>query len=643
MKKVYLLLAFSFAAFVVPAQTLISYGNSTISKEEFLRAYNKNKPAGADKEKSLKEYAELYTNFKLKVKAAEAQRIDTLPQIVYDVDNFRTQIIENYLSDDKGMKKLQAEAFTRSQKDIHVLHFFVPISPTATPADTLEAFNAINNIYKQLKSGNDNYNAIATNAGTAKQSDLGFITVFTVPYEYENIIYGTKPGGVTLPYQSKKGWHIFKNLEERASPGRWKVAQILFSFPPGANEDVREAVKKNADSVYGLLQNGLSFGAAAKAFSNDKLTYLTEGELPEFGTGKYSATFENEILKIKNDGQMTKPFATEFGYHIVKRLSFTPTPVNNTDETFQFSIKQQILQDARIKIEKEKFANEIVIKTGFKKSPGVSEDDLYRYADSVVKNNSLRPSQDLPISKKTIATFTNGLVKGSEWLMYIREYHTSQDLNKGETIRQLWKKFIPFIAVDYYKKDLEKYNPEFKIQMQEFKEGNMLFEIMEQNVWNKATTDSAGLLKYYTANKIKYQWAASADLLIFNCSSVKIADETMAALKSGQYWKTIAVESNSTVQADSGRYELAQILGTNFNPNPVKDSYSPVVTNSDGSASFVKYLQVYEANLQRSFDDAKGLVINDYQNVLEQNWLAQLKLKYPVKINENLFKQLKPL
>ena len=640
MKKMYLLFLMALSAGIVSAQTLITYGNSTITKEEFLRAYNKNKTPAEDKEKSLREYTQLYSNFKLKVKAAQQLRLDTLPQIKYDVENFRNQIVENYLSDEKGMKRLQDEAFARSQKDLHVLHFSVPVAANAAPADTLTAYNVVTEVYKQLKNGNNNYATIVTNNSPAKQADIGFITAFTVPYEYENIIYSTKPGDVSAPYRSKNGWHIFKITEERESAGKWKIAQVLFSFPPDADAETKAVIKNKADSVYNLLQNGLAFGEAAKTYSNDKLTYLTDGEMPEFGTGKYAYNFENEIFKLKKDGEISKPFTTGFGYHIVKRLAYTPTQKNKSDETYRYEMKQKIMLDARVNTEKNKFAKEIMLKTGFKKATAVSENDLFRYADSLMKDPSLKYLENLPISKKTIATYTNGSLKGGDWLKFVREYKANYEQYKGENNRQLWDKFITVSAVDYYKKNLETYNQDFKFQMQEFKEGNMLFEIMERNVWNKAITDSAGLLKYYNANKEKYKWAASADVLVFNCSTPKIAEETQGAVKSGKYWKTLAAESNAAVQVDSGRYELAQITGTDQNSYPVINNYSAIVSNADGSAAFVKYLHLYEANQQRSFDDAKGLVINDYQNVLEQNWLAQLKLKYPVKINEKLFKQL---
>jgi peptidyl-prolyl cis-trans isomerase SurA len=640
MKKLFLLFLLALSTGLISAQTLITYGNNTISKQEFLRAYNKNKPTVTDKEKALREYVALYTNFKLKVKAAEELRLDTLQQIKYDIENFRNQILENYLSNEKGIKALQEQAFNRSQKDIHVLHFFVPITATEKLEDSLKAFNAINDVYKALRKGNTDYTSIVTNASPTKWADIGFITVFTVPYEYENIIYNTRVGEVAKPYRANNGWHIFKVVEERPSVGKWKIAQILFSFPPDANAEAKEAIKQKADSVYHLLQHGLSFGDAAKAYSNDKLTYLTNGEMPEFGTGKYAYSFEEEIFKLKKVDEISAPFESAFGYHIVKLLGFTPTPKTMSDEAYQLELKQKIMQDTRMDAEKEKFAKEIVGITNFKPAKNISENDLFRYADTLMKNPTIERTEGLPISNKVIATFTNGTVKGSDWLKFVRDYKANYENFKGESNKQLWDKFSTVSSVDYYKKNLESYSKDFKYQMEEFKEGNMLFEIMERNVWNKAIADTAGLLKYYEANKSKYKWTTSADVLIFNCNNSTTAAAALAKLKSGIYWKMIASESNAELQADSGRYELSQITGNNNTTTPPVNSYSKISTNSDSSSVFVKYIHIYPNGEQRNFDDAKGLVINDYQNVLEQEWLKQLRIKYPVKVNEAVLKKL---
>src|SRR5258706_6106409 len=122
MKKISLVFVLAMMASFTFSQTLFTYGTQAVSKEEFLKAYNKNKTSVSDKKAALREYLDLYINFKLKVKAAHDLKIDTLPGINADLQNFRGQIEESYLDDEKEVNALVQEAFNRSQLDIHIAH-----------------------------------------------------------------------------------------------------------------------------------------------------------------------------------------------------------------------------------------------------------------------------------------------------------------------------------------------------------------------------------------------------------------------------------------------------------------------------------------------------------------------------------------
>ena len=641
MKKYYLILALAAMNSTANAQTFITYGNNSISKEEFLKAYNKNKTQVDDKEKALREYVELYTNFKLKVKAAAELGIDTLPQIQFDISNFREQIMQNYLNDEEAIDRLLQESFGRVKKDLRLLHFSVPVAADAAVADTQKAFSAAQALYQQLKTGNSNYNSIVekTGPGLILQRDLGYITAFTLPYQYENIVYGLQKNEVSTPCRSKNAWHLFKLIDERASAGRWKIAQVLIAVAPDADEASRAAALEKANDVYNKIKDGGPFATIAKTYSDDQLTYLNSGELPEFGTGTFTNDFESQVLTLKNDGDFTKPFLTSFGYHIVKRMSFTPTP-EVADDAYLFDLKQKLMRDDRVNAEKEKFTRDLIAKVDVKTLKEVKRPDLLRYADSLMINPALEQTKVSPISNKNVLKVKNELLKGSDWLAFVRQYKTNLSEYKGETNSQLWDKFVEISAINYYKKNLESFNPDFNFQMQEFKEGNMLFEIMERNVWGKAISDSAGLLQHFQSNASKFKWAESADVLIFNCNAPKVAEEAIVALKKGKNWRVLAEEQAATMQADSGRYEIAQIIGVNYASTPKKGNFSAITSNIDGTSTFVMYVNIYEPNQQRTFEEARGLVINEYQQELEKNWIAALRKKHPVKVNESMIKEM---
>ena len=253
MQKLLLSVILFLIASVTFSQTLFTYGAQAVSKDEFLRAYNKNKTASTDNKTALREYLDLYIKFKLKVKAAHDMHLDTLPTINADLQNFRSQIEESYLDDEKEVNALVQEAFIRSQKDIHTAHLFIPLSKSEVPSDTMKIYKGAQEAYNALTEKNGSFGDVAEELKKksipATWADVGFITVFTIPYEFENIVYNLKPGQISKLYRTKRGYHIFQNIEERKAAGKMKAAQILIAIPPGADDEQKNSAFKVADSV----------------------------------------------------------------------------------------------------------------------------------------------------------------------------------------------------------------------------------------------------------------------------------------------------------------------------------------------------------------------------------------------------------
>lgn len=614
------------------AQSVFTYGNNSTSVQEFLRAYNKNKTATTNKEKSFREYLELYTNFKLKVQAAQELRLDTLSQIKYDVKNFRDQIIDNYLIDTKSMQSLITEAAERAKKDVKVGYYFI------SKSDSLLSFVDIKSLLEIVRKNSKatDTEIVATLPSLKliiKYTDVGFVPVFGVKYAFENAIYNTSIGSVSDVVQTDKGFYIFKPSETRPAMGKWAVAQILFLYPPNADAITKDKIKQRADSVYSLLQTGLAFDKAAKQFSEDRASAEAGGIMAEFGAGKYNSDFEKNILAIKKDNEIAVPFTSTYGVHIVKRISNKTAPENTKDYAYEAELKQQIMLDSRVEKERIAFAKNTLLVTGLKKNAAITVKEYYVPIDTFIKNATAKTNK-FSIGKKTIATFKDGSkISGSDWLVFLQNFYSNIE-HSQDTKKQLLDNFYNQKIIENYKANLENYNEEFKFQMQEFKEGNMLFEVMERNVWSKSSIDSAALSNYYEANKQKYLWDESADIITFNCTNETVAKAAMADLKAGMPIATLLQKNKTSIQIDSSRYELSQLENINSKNKPAVNSFTNIIVGNDGASSFIQYTKYYPANIVRSFTEARGLVINDYQTVLENKWVEALRKKYPVKINE---------
>lgn len=619
------------------SQTLFTYGNDSVSVNEFAEAYKKNSvPSIVNKQKAILEYLDLYINAKLKIKEARSRGYDTLPDFVGEIDQMRRQLMPAYLNDPEGMNRLTNEAFVRSQKDIHLAHIFISNNQNGT-IDTSAALKKAREAYTKVQKG-ESFSEVAkkySNDPSVQQNggDLGYITLFTLPYELENLAYSTAPGKISMLYKSKSGFHIFKNIEERKAAGKIKAAQILLSLVPGADEATKARSKRLADSVYNRLLKGDNFDKMVELYSGDLVSAVSKGVMPEFGVGDFDPVFEKNVFALQKPGSFTKPFLTAHGYHIVKLISRTPVNTNKNNTTAMESLRQQIENSDRMDAIQSEFIKRVINEVGFKRAT-FNDNDLWAYTDSVLGvKNALTP---VKVNSNTILFTIGGNPKNAgDWIQFAQLNRYKADGSGVKTYNQLWDEFVHASALDIYKNNLENVNKNFARQLNEVREGNLFFDIMQREIWSPSQTDSAALLRYYEQHRSKYKWNKSVDAIIFQAPDTSTARLIIQDInKTPMQWNLIVDYYKDRIAVDSGRFEITEI------PNGITTQVKagaitkPLINNVDNSASFAYIIRVYDQSAQRSFSEAKGLVISDYQQELEKKWIEELRKKYPVKINE---------
>lgn len=625
------------------AQVLFTYGGKAVTKNDFLKAYNKNNTDNNPTDKSYADYLELYMRFKLKVQAALDKKLDTVSTQKAELNSFRNQIIDGYVRDEASINELVTESILRSKKDIHIAHIFVAAAKNATPEEVKKAEEKINAALSQLQKGQDFAKVAAEFSEdpsvSVNKGDVGYITALVLPYDLENAAYTTPVGKFSTPVRSKAGYHIIKNLGEREGFGRMKAAQILLAFPPNATDEQKQEVKKRADSIYNASTKGSDFKLLVAQFSNDNLSWQAGGEMMEFGVGQYDLPFENAAFALKKDGDISEPVMTSYGYHIIKRMQHKPAVPDTANAQLRDEFKQRIVQSDRMQVSQKMLLKKVFQTTGFKKYP-VNEQHLFIMADSIFANKRLPVFADLN-AKTPLFAFAKKTITVKDFQANLEMIRNYENMRAGKTNQQLYDEFMEVSAFDYYRQHLEEYNKDFAYQMNEFKEGNLLFEIMQRKIWDPASTDSAGLKKYYAAHKDKYWWESSADAIIFTSTNEKASEEYRNKLKENyKDWRKYIDLSGGHLQGDSGRFELGQIPvvdRTNFTEGLITAN---VKNETDNSVAFAYIVKLYPNREVRGFADARGFVINDYQLYLEEQWIAELKKKYPVKINEAVLKSL---
>ncbi|MFI5124747.1 MAG: peptidylprolyl isomerase [Chitinophagales bacterium] len=640
MKNAVLIVFLLYCSSTFYGQTLAWYGNNQISRDEFLSAYRKNNTKTRATEQSYREYLDLYIRYRLKVQAAYDKKLDTLPGQISELQNFRSQIADQYSNDETSLNRMVNEAFVRSRKDIRLSYIFVSAAKSAAPGDTLKARKKISEAYDKLKK-TKNFGEVALAYSEDpfvknNQGDLGFITVFDLPYAVETIAYQMGTGRVSPVFRTEAGYFIIKKTAERPAAGRMRAAQILLIFPYQANDSEKADTRQRADSLYQAIRSGSDFGELARKFSGDNLSYQLGGVLPEFGIGKYDPVFEKAAYGLQKDGDISEPFASSFGYHIVKRIARIPVPVTR-DKITMDALRERVKADKRIEVSKKEMLQSVLKETEFRQlTPAGS--DLFIFTDSMLQYKK-PPAYPHLNAHSVLFHFPDKTYTVNDWVNYRRTLGRVPSMINGKTNPDLLDEYRRTVAFDYYKAHLEKYNKDFANQLHEFRDGNLLFEIMQRRVWDKASSDSAGLKNFFETHARSYEWKASADAIIFNAGNQASAEKIRQELRGGAgNWRNLVDSLGSQVQADSGRFEIKQLPG---NGKDVEKGFTSIVANADKSVQFAYMIRKHADPSPRSFEDARGIVINDYQNALEDDWIAGLKKKYPVRVDEGVFRTLK--
>ena len=644
--------SFLFASSILIAQqvdkkaTIFTIAGQPVTVGEFEYVYTKNNLNNqADySEKSLTEYLKLYENFRLKVKEAEALKLDTIPSLINELNGYRKQLAKNYLTDREISEALVKEAYERSLKEVNAAHILVKCDENANPADTLAAYKKALDIRKKLLKGED-FGKLAiefSDDPSAQQNrgDIGYFTVFQTVYPFESAAYNTKVGEISMPVRTNFGYHLVKGLAERSAQGEILVAHVLRKFPENATPEQKNAVAKFVDSIYNQLVSGKSsFTEAVSLYTEDKTTKGKNGELPWFSTGRMVPEFEKAAFSLKVNGDLSKPVQTAYGWHIIKRLD------RKTALTFdeaKSEMKRKVERDSRSQVAKSILLNRIKMENKFTENVA-NKTQLFKAVDSTLINGRFFGDSLKVDLKKPLFSFAGNTYSLKDFTNFVeRSIRKRTDKNKDQLLAEYYDNFVSQTCLDYEESQLETKKPEFASLMREYRDGILLFELTDRKVWSYALKDSAGLNKFYEGNKNKYMWNERVDAEVFNCSDKKIGQEAYKMALKNKSAGDIQLKQNkenaqSKVSVISGKYEKGQYDAVD-QTNWVAGT-SALKMLPDSSYQFVRINKVIVPE-PKSLKEAKGFIISDYQEFLEKNWMQELRSKYAIVVNNEVFKAL---
>lgn len=305
---------------------LLEIDQEKITADEFLHIYKKNNTnADAMTYKAMDEYMDLFINFKLKVHEAGIKGLDTLASFKQELSGYRSQLAQPYLTDKQVEEDLIAEAYERMKWDIDVSHILVKCDPTASSADSLKAWNKINDVYKKLVKGGDFVKLVKDysedDGSQLTNGKLGYRTVFGLIYEFESMMYSTPVNEFSKPFRTRFGYHILKVSDKRPAKGNYKVAHIMMIVPKESGNSFDAKAQKSINELLVKARSGEDFAKLAEEFSEDRRTATDGGILGWVSVGgKMIKEFEDAVFLLEKPGDISEVLKTSYGYHIIKLL-----------------------------------------------------------------------------------------------------------------------------------------------------------------------------------------------------------------------------------------------------------------------------------------------------------------------------------
>ena len=740
---------------------LMYVGNTPVTVSEFRYVYEKNNPSKDSlyMEASLREYLDLYTKFKLKVIDAQKNGVDTTREFKTEYYGYEMQLARPYIVSKDANDKLVRETYERLQEEVNASHILIKVSPEAEPKDTLAAYTKIKQIRERALKGEDFAILARDNSEDPSAStnggNLGYFTALQMVYPFESAAYRTQKGQISEIVRTDFGYHIIKVLDKRQSSGKVTVAHIMLRTVKGVSEQDSLALRKKAFEIYDRAKKGEDWNRLVSQFSEDANTKGSGGQLREFGVGDLIPEFENVAFALQNPNDIAEPVYTAYGWHIIKLIAKRK---RETYEEAENSIRNRVQRDSRSEVGKNASLAKIRQDNNLKINQKVL-DRAIKDIDTTLLKGNWDYSKNKKGLKDEIASFNSKAV-GKKHQLTVNDFYSylkirqqaRMDLKSSQHYaRLLWQKFIDDETVEFEKSILAEKYQDYKMLTQEYREGMMLFAMMNEKVWGRAIKDTSGAKQYYEKNKNNYMWGERAFATIFDALSDKVLKDVeermtekppyllkdfvrtpMLTYKKDQLridekyldeLTRIAIELNNdpallleisghmdknerpkTLSADRTKQVFDYLFNKNINPNQAirkdvgsampgtktnkkpnsrvelqmftyslkgiekqvnaENSLNLKITElrpyekgsnaifnqvpwqegkhrvSQNGRSMLVHISSIEKPRVKTFEEARGLVISDYQIFLEKEWLEDLEKKYPIKLQEEELKKL---
>jgi peptidyl-prolyl cis-trans isomerase SurA len=638
-----LILSVSASPFLAVAQekkeVLVVVGTISVDKEEFLQLMAKEResesPTNSLTRKEFEENFESFLNYKLKVIEAESIKLDQMEEFNLEFSSIKESLIAPYLIKNSIEEGEVKKVYARLQEIVRAKHILFQFPPNPKKEDSIAVLQLALKVKAELENGGD-FSALAANysddpSAKVNKGDLGYFTGLQMVQQFEEAAYTLPVGSISDPILTDFGYHIIQVSGRQANPGEVQVSHILVRFD-SENPSQEENARRKISDIYAEIQKESTiWEEIVQTYSEDFGTKSAGGVLPWFGVGTMIPEFEVAGFSLTEIGEVSPPIKTAYGYHILRLEGKRGLqPYEEVEQSIRSKIlrnsKTGMIQSQVVAIQKSRFGfqeNELGISTV---AGAVTATDILSFGAAIQE----KKLGGTVLFKVNTSSYTAGDL--------VNFMQTKEITPKGTgTFFELWlDKFTEATLAKTEEVDLEKNNKAYQMLLKEYRDGILLFSLTNQEVWQKGLNDSLGQQAFFEKNAQKYQWKGRVQAYLTKVNDASKLENARKFLQN----KGFDTDSFAAFEADyrsnypdayateSGtfEYEAHPILSKVDLNTP----YQELVI--EGTSYVLVVGKVYPPG-PRKFEEARGLIIRDYQEFLDQALTKRLKEKYPIQIN----------
>jgi peptidyl-prolyl cis-trans isomerase SurA len=623
---------------------LIAINDEPIYSDEFLQTLSKNqhlkKNNGQLSKQEFEQNFKLFLEFQLKVKEAEKRGMDQTEEFKNEYHLIKEDLKKPYLIKNAIQEGELRKAYSRMQEIVKASHILIQIPPNASQADSLAVLNMAKNLKTKAENGAD-FNELSfeySDDPSAKNNygNLGYFTALQMVYAFEDAAYGLKIGEISEPVLTDFGVHIIKLEDRKPNPGEIRVSHILVRTDPADPLSETRAKNRIAEIFSALREDEDSWNEITLNYSEDQGTKKNGGKLPWFGVGAIVPEFERTAFSLTKIGEIAAPVKTPYGYHIIRLEETKPIA---SFEDMEEALKSKILRDSRSGLIQSQVMAIQMERYGFIENDTLIG-QLEPLADKLLplgQGNLEKALGEENLLNANMMVIQGDSISVREFMDFIGENKESVRPGSQHHFDSLYIRFKERTLNLTEENDLLANNEEFRSLAKEYKDGILLFSLMNELVWQKALMDSLGQMAYYEKHSDRYQWPERVPGLLVRMAKNEQMDKVRKFLNTKVYSKNLKPRLEDrflndfpllfTVEEDSFVIEGHPILQKIDSDK----NYHELV--HEGNSHFIVLGEKIPAG-PKKFEETRGKVIQDYQKYLDSTLVETLKVNNSIQINE---------